>query len=268
MTFSFMTFSTPALDLPAVLATAKRYGYEAVEPRLDAKHGHGIEVACSTAERAAIRKTVKRSGVTLSCLATSCVFANPVTRDAMVRDALARVALAADVGAPTLRVFGGAFPETLSREDAIAGVAEALKRIADAAAQRQVTVCLETHDSWCDPAHVAEVMRRVNHPAIAVNWDILHPVRMGLATIAQSFATLSPWIRHLHVHDWANNSFAPIGTGIVDHRTAIALLAQAGYTGAVSGEWINWEPYETHLPREIAVLRKYLAESAAPAHAK
>lgn len=238
MIFSFMTFSTPALDLATVLATAKRYGYEAIEPRLDAKHGHGIEVACSASERAAIRKTVDRSGVALSCLATSCVLANPDTRDAMVRDALDRVDLAADVGAPTVRVFGGAFPEALGREAAIAGVAAALKRIADAAAQRRVAVCLETHDSWCDPSHVAEVMRRVAHPAIAVNWDILHPVRTRLATVEQSFATLAPWIRHLHVHDWANDTFAPIGTGIVDHRAALALLRQAGYTGAVSGEWI------------------------------
>ena len=176
----------------------------------------------------------------------------------MMCDALDRVALAADVGAPVLRVFGGVFPETIARETAIAGVAEALKRLADTAAKRHVTVCLETHDAWCDPAHVAEVMRRVAHPAIGVNWDILHPVRMRLATVAQSFAALSPWIRHVHVHDWVNDAFAPIGTGIVDHRTGMALLRETGYAGAVSGEWIQWEPYETHLPRELATLRAYV----------
>ena len=262
MTFSFMTFSTPTLDLASVLATAKRYGYDGVEPRLDAKHGHGIEVTLSAVERAAIRQTVERSGVALSCLATSCVFANPDTRDAMTRDALDRIALAADVGAPVVRVFGGALTAGLGREAAIAGVADALKRLADTAGKRKVTVCLETHDDWCDPAHVAEVMHRVAHPAIAVNWDILHPVRARCATVAQSFTTLSPWIRHLHVHDWANDAFAPIGTGIVDHRTGIALLSQSGYAGALSGEWIGWESYEIHLPRELVTLRQYLTGAA------
>ena len=47
MKYAFMTFSTPALNLDDVLATAKQYGYDGIEPRLDAGHKHGVEVAAS-----------------------------------------------------------------------------------------------------------------------------------------------------------------------------------------------------------------------------
>lgn len=257
MRFSFMTFSTPALSLNDVLSTAKRYGYDSVELRLDSKHAHGVEISLSAADRAQVRDTVVRSGITISCLATSCVFADPSKRDAMIADALQRIELAGDIGAPTMRVFGGVFPETMTREEAITGVVSSLKGLADTAAKNNVIVCLETHDSWCDPAHVAEVLRRVDHPNIGANWDILHPIRMKLSTIEASFEALKPWIRHMHIHDWKNDALAPIGTGIVDHKKAIALLKDIGYTGAASGEWINWESYDVHLPREIAVLRSY-----------
>jgi len=48
-----------------------------------------------------------------------------------------------------------------------------------------------------------------------------------------------------------------MGTGIVDTKRAMQLLASMGYEGYFSGEWINWEPPEVHLPREIETMRGY-----------
>ena len=56
--------------------------------------------------------------------------------------------------------------------------------------------------------------------------------------------------------------FLPIGTGGYDHRRTLELLQNASYTGYLSGEWINWEPPLTHLPRELAAMRAYEAELA------
>ena len=36
---------------------------------------------------------------------------------------------------------------------------------------------------------------------------------------------------------------------------AVELLASAGFTGYLSGEWIDWEPYDVHLPRELAAMK-------------
>ena len=259
MKYSFMTFSTPELTLAEVLATARTYGYDGVEPRLDAGHRHGIEAAASAGDRAAIRRQVAESGIALACLATSLSYADAAKSAGMLRETHARIDLAGDLGVPVIRVFGGGIPAGVSRETASECLIAALRSVADHAAARGVTVAMETHDDWCDPKHLAQVMRGVAHPAVAVNWDIMHPVRTGCATIDESFAALRPWIRHLHVHDGtgAGGELAPIGTGMIDHRRAVELLRGINYSGFLSGEWINWEDYRIHLPRELATLKSY-----------
>jgi sugar phosphate isomerase/epimerase len=259
MNYSFMTFSTPQLTLPEVLATAEMYGYNGVEFRLDAKHLHGVEVSATAAERKAMRDQIAASGIAPACLATSIRYADPADEAAMLEQTHERIDLAADIGAPVIRVFGGAIPKDMPRDRAIVQVATCLDAVAEHAAKRGVTVCMETHDDWCDPVQVAAVLSRVNHPAIACNWDIMHPVRTGLATIESSFEVLQGWIRHVHVHDGvqgADLKMVPIGTGSIDHAMALRCLKSIHYNGFLSGEWINWEPYELHLPRELATLRQ------------
>ncbi len=147
------------------------------------------------------------------------------------------------------------------RAQAIDDVADALKGLADAAAARNVTLCMETHDDWCDPQHVKAVLERVDHPHVAVNWDIMHPVRQGLATMEEAFAALEPWIRHVHFHDGVQAdgklTLVPVGEGSINHAAAIRLLKGMGYDGYLSGEWIKWQPFEEHLPRELATMKRY-----------
>ena len=44
---------------------------------------------------------------------------------------------------------------------------------------------------------------------------------------------------------------------VLNQARAMELLAGAGYSGYLSGEWIKWEPAEVHLPREIATMKGY-----------
>jgi len=264
MKYSFMSFSTPELSLAEMLDVAKRYGYDGIEPRLDSKHAHGVEVDTTAEQREAIVKQVADAGIALACLATSLRFADPAQTDKMVQDSHERIDLAGDLAAPTMRVFGGQLPEGVSREEAIDLLVRSLSSIADHAAERGVILCMETHDDWCNPDHVAAVLKAVDHPAVACNWDIMHPVRTKNATIDESFETLRPWIRHLHIHDGTGDGIEllPIGEGIYDHRRTIELLKTIDYDGYLSGEWIRWEAWDKHLPREIATLKAYERELA------
>ncbi len=260
MQYSFMSFSTPTLTLAEMLQAAQRYGYDGIEPRLDSKHAHGIEVDTIGRQRMALRKQIDASGIKLSCLATSLSYANPENTDDMIRQTHARIDLAGDFAVPAIRVFGGLIPPGVSREMAISLLVEALRKVADHAGERQVEVCLETHDDWCDPEHIATVLRQVDHPAVGANWDIMHPVRAKKADMAGSFEKLKPWIRHVHIHDGVgkeNLKFVPIGIGDIDHRCALQLLMSANYCGFISGEWINWESYDIHLPRELTTMKQY-----------
>lgn len=265
MKYAFMSFSTPALKLAETLEVAARYGYEGIEPRLDADHGHGIEAAISPGDREAIRAQVAETEIELCCLATSLTFADPAKTASMEEQSHARIDLAGDLGVPALRVFGGKIGEGLERDAAIDLVAGSLRHVADHAAERDVVLCMETHDDWCAPAHVAAVMERADHPALAVNWDIMHPVRTAGATMDEAFEALKAWIRHLHIHDGTSGpelKFAPIGDGVINHRRALELLMPSGYEGYISGEWIGWEAHDVHLPRELGAMRGYEGELA------
>ena len=259
MNYAFMTFSCPSYTLAQALDAAKRYGYAGVEPRVESKHAHGVELSATPDQRRDIKRQFEDAGIAACCVAVSAKYADPATVEKHVEDTLRYIDLAADIGSPRLRVFGGDFPDTVSRAQAIEVVAAALAQLAHHAAGRGVTICLETHDAWTHPAHVAQVMQRVNRPNVAVNWDFLHPLRRSGVSVDKSFQTLRPWIRHVHFHDalvrMDRLELRAVGTGEVDHRAALELLKSTGYDGYVSGEWINWEPPETHLPREVAAMK-------------
>jgi sugar phosphate isomerase/epimerase len=259
MKYAFMTFSAPEQSLEALLDMATQYGYDGIEPRIGSEHKHGIELTASSAERRAIREAVAATNVALCCIATSCKYADPETAPRWIAETRRAIDLAADLGVTRLRVFGGAIPAGLERTSAIEHVATALRSVADEAQEHDVTLCLETHDDWCDPAHVAAIMDRVNHPAIGVNWDYMHTIRVAHTSVDEAFSTLQPWIKHVHVHDGADRAdklvFLPIGAGEYDNHRVLELLQSTNYDGYLSGEWINWEPGEVHLPREIQSLR-------------
>ncbi len=265
MKYAFMSFSCPEADLAEMLSLAREFGFDGVEPRAGSGHAHGVETGASASDRDAIRRQAEDARVALCCIATSCRFADPATADEMIEDARRAIDLAGDLGAPSIRVFGGKLGPGLDRDQAIEQVASALRRLAEPARERGVRVCMETHDDWTDPDHVAAVMRAVDDPALAVNWDIMHPVRTGGSTMDEAFRALQPWIHHVHFHDGTADPNAlelrPIGTGDIDHRRAVHLLRDAGYEGYLSGEWINWEPARVHLPRELAAMKRYEEEA-------
>lgn len=261
MKYAFMTFACPELNLAEALTLAKQYGYDGIEPRTASEHKHGVELEADAVQRSAARKTAEESGVELCCIATSCKYADPATAGQAAAETRAYIDLAADVGSPRLRVFGGNIPDGVDRAKSADSLVESLKSVADHAFARGVVVCLETHDAWCEPDHVADIMRRVDHPGIAVNWDIMHPVRRANATMDRAFEALQPWIKHVHFHDGVKDgervNLVPIGEGMVDHQRAVELLAGMGYADSLSGEWINWKPYDEFLGSELATMKSY-----------
>lgn len=266
MKYSYMSFSTPEATLRECVDLASRHGYHGIEPRIGAGHSHGIELTMSKDARAEARATVSDAGQAISCIATSLKFADPSAERETFEDALRVIDLAADLSCGLVRVFGGGFPDEMSREDAIARCVEAFHRVEPHASERKVTLAFETHDSWTDPKHVMAVVTEVDSPAVAVNWDVMHPVRVSGYSMEDAYEVLKPAIRHVHVHDGdgpgEDLKIRPMGTGYYDHKTVIKLLESDDYDGFVSGEWIlsllpDDYGYEKHLKHEIETLKSY-----------
>ncbi len=263
MKLSFMSFTCPEATLAEFLGYAQKHGYEGVEPRAEANHAHGVEVAATEAQRAEIRRTFAEAGVACGCIATSrsYCFAEKPKRDESVAVTRHLVELAADLGCNRLRVFGGMPPQGMSLADAIQVGGESLGEVGPFAEQHGVVVCLETHDGFMRADDCAAAIRVADSPAIRANWDIMHPYTKGM-TIDEAYAALKGLVCHCHVHDGTYKDGKPtlalMGEGEIPHNRAVELLQADGYDGYLSGEYINaWSPDEV-LPHEARVLRGYM----------
>ncbi len=266
MQISFMTWVCPDWTLNEILTGAIKYGYDSVEPRVEAQQKHGIELEATKKARKEIKSSFADTGVTCCCLATSRTYAlaDPTARRESIDLTKRYVDLARDIDCPNLRVFGGGTPPGADYAEVKRYVAEALHECAEHAGAAGVYLCFETHDSYCHSADALEVVTCAQHPHAAICWDIMHPFRVG-ETIAQAFENVKAHVRHCHVHDGKQPAdggeggweLALMGEGDIPHDEAFKLLAGIGFAGAMSGEWINFRPADEVLPHDARVMREY-----------
>jgi len=265
MKYAYHSASTPRLNLADMLAAAVRYGYEGLEIRSGVGHLHGIELEANQADRARLRLQAEEAGIALCCLGVSCRYSQPAEAAAQIAQTKEYIQLAHDLGIPYVRVFCGRIPEGVSREETKLSIIQALRELGPFAREDGVTILAETHDDWSHPAELAALLRAVGDANVAAAWDILHTLHDGGEEPEAVASALGPWIRHVHFHDGirtpaakhsSHPAYRPLGTGDVDYLRVARLLLDIGYEGYVSGEWFQWEPYELHLPREVAEARR------------
>ncbi len=259
MNYAFMSFSCPELTLPEALALVKASGYAGFEPRIESGHAHGIETTMPKEKRREARELAAEAGVTLCCLATSVQLASRRAQTAELDSARRAVELCVDLGIPRMRVFGGPIDEGCTRREAVELTAQALDTLSAEMGNADVCLCMETHDSWCEPEHVAQIMRLCRGKHVGVNWDIMHPVLRAYAPIPETFGLLRPYIRHVHFHGGTLEGgfkFMPIDANIIDHKLALRELLSMDYDGWLSGEWIDWDR-PGYLTEERETMRRY-----------
>lgn len=264
MKFAFMSFTTPQASLQKMLDTAKKYGYDGIEPRAQLQHKHGVELEASNSERKEIKTLFKGSGIECACIATSIRYCFTDKERRLEHIALTKqfIDLAADIGCSRIRVFGGVPDKIISFEEAVKIAGEALCDLKSYAEKNKVCVCLETHDFFSRADTAAAAVKMANSPYIRINWDIMHPFTK-LMTIEEAFEEVKDVLGHCHVHDGTYDKartpkLALMGEGEIPHNTAVRLLKNAGYSGYLSGEYIEaWAP-EVVLPHDIETLKSYL----------
>jgi len=238
MKISFMTFACPEYSLDQVLAAAVQYGYHGVEFRTDANHSHGVEISSSAAERKAFRAKLEDLNVEACCLATSLQFAT----DRVMDEVQARVDLAYDIGCPALRVFCGPAPEGFNEKDTIERCGSQLRAAAELSTDADVQLWLETHDTFCKAAPAAAAVRFADHRNVGINWDNMHPYRLG-ETLPETVGALGNLVRHTHWHDAVNARdkviITPLDKGELPMDEMMQALAKMGYNAYLSGEWFN-----------------------------
>jgi sugar phosphate isomerase/epimerase len=110
-------------------------------------------------------------------------------------------------------------------------------------------------------------MRAVEHAHAAALWDVHHPFKFFGEPLAETYQSLKPYIRHVHLKDSAPGTGADggvryclLGQGIMPVEQVIGLLRDGGYQEWIAFEWEKrWHPEieepEVALPAFIRTFR-------------
>lgn len=252
--------------LKDICVAAKRLGYEGLE----VAHFHLFETveAVGAEERAEMRKTIEGEG--LACAGLHWLLVSPKGFHITTNDAALRakswaylsklIDFCGDLGGPAM-ILGSPFQrdarEGWTVEDAKGRLAEGLAELAPKAAARGVTLLMEavprTETNVVNTlAEAADIVRRVNHPAVQTMFDT-HNTADETEPMAALLAKHYPMIRHVHVNEMDGRH---PGTGEIDFAPILKALLDKKYPGWVSLEVFKFDHGAENIAREnIAYLR-------------
>ncbi|MDR1193628.1 MAG: sugar phosphate isomerase/epimerase [Peptococcaceae bacterium] len=243
MKLAFSTIGCPGWLWGEVVATAKDMGYDGIELRgiankvyLPATRTFSLENGLS------IRGQMEALGLEIPCLSTSAFLFHEKYRDAARAEVRDYLNLAALLGAPYIRVL--ADREAAPGAEVDEGeVLENLRQLAPLAAEKEVTLLVETNGVYADSAKLAALLEKLADPNLGALWDINHPYRFYGESPAVTFDRLKDWVRHVHIKDSLRQNgkivYKMLGYGDVPVGEALALLENHGYQGFVALEWLK-----------------------------
>lgn len=251
MKIAFSTLGCPEWTWKEILITAKDLGYDGIEIR-----GIGKEIYVPTA-RPFWPKMIERSKNELAdrkleipCLTSSCYLHKQDVKLAL-KEGKEYIDLAQKLDTPFIRVLGDQepYPQGSVNEQQ---VAELLGILGDYAEERGVIVLIETNGAFADSHKMLRLMNTVNHPYVAVLWDVHHPYRFMNETVDETFSRLKQYIKHVHIKDSEKLSdgirYCLIGQGDVPLKRACQLLKEHDYDGYLSLEWLKRWYYDLEAP--------------------
>jgi sugar phosphate isomerase/epimerase len=122
-----------------------------------------------------LRKLAYRSAVAIYTIGISASMAQPTPelQSAEVEKVRTWLAVADKLGASHMRVFGGDVPKGASEEQAVAWAVETLRRCADEAAKKGITLGVEDDGGITTNAdRTVEIVKKANSPWVGVNLDV------------------------------------------------------------------------------------------------
>lgn len=158
--------------------------------------------------------------------------------DAALQEALTYAAM---VRPACVNVLPGRLAEGLSREQALATLADNARRAAEAFALLGIRVLVEAINPLDMPGFLVNtaedldaLLRAVDHPNLAAQYDLYHMARQGVDLVA-GVELLAGRIGHVQFADCPGRG-AP-GSGQVEFVPALKALQRSGYRGWLGAEY-------------------------------
>jgi len=265
---TFSTLACPHWQVETVIAKATEFGYDGIEWR-GGPQGH-VQPWMPASQKAALQKRSMDTGLVAVAITAYTSFISQLAEERRSSiDELRRYAdLAAELDAPYIRTFLGEVPQGIILDSSIyENISDCLNIASDYAFSVGVKIAVEPHDDFVRSATIVPILRRVQHPALRVIWDIGNAFAAGEEP-KEGFGLLKDRFAYVQIKDGKGRGpdwrLCPLGEGQVPLRQGFELLLTHGYQGAFSVEWeYAWhpelDPPEIALPSALRTVRELLA---------
>jgi len=239
------------LHRPALIAEA---GFEVVELWFPEHHLKGRD--CS-----ALRSACDAAGLRINNIVANAPdgaiggsLTNPDDRPGYLQRIGSSLKCCSELGAPMMITCTGNVQTGLSRDVQRQSIVDGLRAAAELAAGAEVTLVLEPLNSLVDhqgyfldqPDAAADIVREVNHPNVALLFDIYHMQIMRGNVIETIRANLDV-IRHFHSAGVPGRH--ELDTGELDYPRIFQAVSDMGYEGCFGLEYFPAEDSATSLTR-------------------
>ena len=246
MKLSFSTLGCPRWSFDEMLAIAKDLKIDGIELR-----GLGNDMYApafpifSAASIDATKEKLKGRGIVIPILTSGAYFADADTADNSVGEACAYIDLTEKLGVPYIRVMAEPTPEPSNGDLALA--AKKYAQVCDYAKGSGVTPLIETNGKLASADAMLDFLKATNRENAAVLWDIHHTVRYFGEAPEVTAGKLGGLIKHVHIKDSTVKNdaveYRAMGYGDIPAQDALKALADNGYEGFISLEWVKrWNP--------------------------
>ncbi len=208
ITYLGVWYRGEALTLEQLIDRAREYGYAGIE--IDGKRPHGNPLDLPPARRAELRRKAAGEGIEIFAVAANNDFSSPIPehRESQLAYVRELIRLAADIGAPTLRVFaawpgvtlsssGGRYDiarrvwaaehEDLTREETWDRCRDGLAEAARWAAESDVTLALQNHAPVVESRDdMLKMIRDVGSPSLKACFDAPLARRQGVTDMRRA----------------------------------------------------------------------------------
>ena len=120
---------------------------------------------------------------------------------------------------------------------------------------------------WADTgSRTSEIIRAVNHPGLAVNWDPGNAFFAGDCPFPDGYQAVRNFVRHVHVKDGRrqpDGSLEYVGQGEIKWSDQIRALMEDGYSGYLSVE-THLDQKVTEAQASVQRLRQWIAQASDP----
>jgi len=239
---SFTTMGTPDLDHRGAIALAEAYNFQGVDIRCSDHKGE-LHPTSTADEIAAIRDDFAAASLSIPGLLCYNKISNEISSGRwsdFESDMSLILRIGRDIGADSVRIFGGKNAEGESIEEYIDLMTGALHK-ALAEDDSNVDIVIQNHDGSLDARQCTRLAKQVNSPRFGVVFSPDHTLLQPEDDFDGLLQELLPWCKEIYIADMAkkddeNISVLP-GQGDVPLKETIDFFSSNGFDGFYSFKW-------------------------------